>query len=77
MCVRCCPTAAQQRERALPRGLPPSAPCRTACPLLCRALRLLRALRAGAMELMAVHSVKSMPQALADARRKGWQVLGE
>ncbi|GAB4813062.1 hypothetical protein N2152v2_000108 [Parachlorella kessleri] len=31
---------------------------------------------AGAMELMAIHSCRSMPQTLADAKRRGWQVLG-
>ncbi|KAL4421318.1 hypothetical protein ABPG75_010609 [Micractinium tetrahymenae] len=31
---------------------------------------------AGAMELLPVHSTKSLPQTLADARQQGWQVLG-
>lgn len=31
---------------------------------------------AGAMELMAVHACKSLPQTVADAKRKGWRVLG-
>ncbi|KAI7838907.1 hypothetical protein COHA_007313, partial [Chlorella ohadii] len=31
---------------------------------------------AGAMELVPVHSCKSLPQTLADAKERGWQVLG-
>ncbi|PRW32608.1 rRNA methyltransferase mitochondrial [Chlorella sorokiniana] len=31
---------------------------------------------AGAMELVPVHACKSLPQTLADAKERGWQVLG-
>lgn len=31
---------------------------------------------AGAMEIMAVHACRSLPQTLADARQRGWCVIG-